>query len=434
MESVDVIVVGAGFAGAVAARDSARAGHSVLVLEGRDRFGGRTWYKQFAGKEQKLEFGGTWIAPDQQPHVKAEVEHYGLDLFQSPSYDHFAWGVGGEVTHAPIPFPPSEWAALERIIARIDTDSDRIRLFEEPLGQAGLEDLDIPFTDYVDKTPLPVRVRDFVLAWPTFYFGAYPEKLSALHVLSWNTGFGSAVGWYVLLVDKISGGTGVLLDRILTDERLDVRCGADVAEIVDNGSGVRVTTRDGAQYAAKSVIFSAPINTWERVSFSPELPPSHRAMAKERQAGESVKIWALVPPQPEAFFGCGMHTTLKWLATEYTTHEGTYLCGFASAEADLDGSDLAAVEQAVQEFLPDVPVLSADFHDWNQDPFSNGTWMAYRPGQVIAHSAALQIPHGRVFFANSDLASGWAGWIDGAIESGGRAAAQSNAALEGNSR
>jgi monoamine oxidase len=48
--------------------------------------------------------------------------------------------------------------------------------------------------------------------------------------------------------------------------------------------------------------------------------------------------------------------------------------------------------------------------------------MAYRPGQVMAHSAGIQQPQGRIAFAGSDLASGWAGWIDGAIESGHRAA------------
>ena len=92
-------------------------------------------------------------------------------------------------------------------------------------------------------------------------------------------------------------------------------------------------------FSAKSVIVTAPINTWERVSFSPELPASHRAMAAEKQAGESVKVWALVPEQEEGnLFGVGMHTTFKWIASEYTTEEGTYLCCFASAEADLDGS------------------------------------------------------------------------------------------------
>ncbi|SFN61395.1 flavin monoamine oxidase family protein [Mycetocola miduiensis] len=429
MESVDVIVIGAGFAGATAARDSAEAGHSVLVLEGRDRLGGRTWYKHFRGKEKALEFGGTWIAPDQQRYVKAEIERYGLELFQSPTYDKFGWGIGGEIINAPFPFPASDWPALERVIARIDSDSDRIRFYEEPLGQPGLEDLDIPFSDYVDRFDLPDRVRDFILAWPAFYFGAYPDKLSALHVLSWNTGFGSAVGWYLFLVDKIVGGTGVLIERILHDQQLRVEYNVDVRQVRDHGDHVVVTAEDGTQYTAKHVIVTAPINTWERIDFSPSLPYSHQAMATEKQAGESVKIWALVPKQDEAFFGVGIHTTLKWLATEYTTDEGSYLCGFASAEADLDGSDLEAVTRAVQEFLPGIEVLDSDSHDWNNDKFSNGTWMAYRPGQVIAHSQALQQPHGRVFFGNSDLASGWAGWFDGAIESGARAAAQSNEKL-----
>jgi len=429
MTSFDVIVVGAGFAGVTAAREAAQAGKRVLVLEGRDRSGGRTWYRSFEGRDKQLEFGGTWIAPDQQPYVKAEIERYGLDLFQSPSYEKFGWGIGGEVDTTPFPFRPDEWAALERIIARIDIDSDRINLFKEPLGQPGLEDLDIPFTDYVDRTPLPDRVRDFILAWPAFYFGAYPEKLSALHVLSWNTGFGSTAGWYLLLVDKFVGGTCTLIERILNDRPVEVEYDADVASIVDDGASVSVTTRAGASYDAKAVIVTVPVNTWDRIEFDPPLPPSHQAMAMEKQAGESVKVWALVPRQEGAFFGVGMHTVFKWLAAEYTTDEGTYLVGFASAEADLDGNDLGAIERAVQEFLPGVPVLEADFHDWNKDEFSKGTWMAYRPGQVMAHSAALQQPHGRILFGNSDLASGWAGWIDGAIESGIRAAAQATALL-----
>lgn len=426
MESFDVIVIGAGFAGATAARESAEAGHSVLVLEGRDRVGGRTWARNFEGKQQRLEIGGTWIAPEQQPFVGAEVKRYGVELFQSPSYGKYAWGLDGEVIDRPFPFPPEEWAPLERIIARIDADSDRIRLFEEPLGQTGLDDLDIPWDEYVDQSELPARVRDFVLAWQAFYFGAYPDKLSALHVLSWNTGFGSAVGWYLLLVDKVKGGTNVLLEKILGDRQIDTRLNVDVAAVTDEGYRTVVTTRAGTRFEAKTVIVTVPINAWDRIDFTPALPASHQAMSEAKQAGESVKIWALVPKQDENFFGVGMHTTLKWLATEYTTEDGSYLCGFASAEADLDATDREAVERAIQEFLPGTPVLAIDSHDWNQDPFSKGTWMAYRPGQIMAHSAALQVPHGRIFFANSDLASGWAGWIDGAIESGLRAAKGSN--------
>ena len=57
----DVIVIGAGFAGLTAARDQREAGRSVLVLEARDRIGGRTHYLE--GLDQKVEFGGTWVVP-----------------------------------------------------------------------------------------------------------------------------------------------------------------------------------------------------------------------------------------------------------------------------------------------------------------------------------------------------------------------------------
>lgn len=428
-ESVDVVVIGAGFAGAIAARESAEAGNRVLVLEGRDRTSGRTWYRKFAGKEQGVEVGGTWVAPDQQPFVKAEIDRYGVELFQSPAPQAYGWGIDGEISRLPFPIPAEEWPGIERAMARINQDADRIRLFEEPLGQAGLEDLDIPFTEYVEMLGLAPKSRDFILAWPTFYFGSYPDKLSALHVLSWVAAFGSCTGWFTLLADKFVGGTSGFVDKILSESGVEVRLSTPVMQVQDDGDQVRVTTRSGDEIVANSVIVTAPINALNTIEFTPELPEAHRSMSEEKQAGESVKVWALVPALDKDFYGVGLHTTLKWIASEYTTEDGTYLCAFASAESDLDASDRDAVEAAVQEFLPDSTVLAMDTHDWNNDEFSQGTWMAYRPGQIMKYSAGLQEPHGRIHFANSDLASGWAGWIDGAIESGLRAAKQSNELL-----
>jgi monoamine oxidase len=99
------------------------------------------------------------------------------------------------------------------------------------------------------------------------------------------------------------------------------------------------------------------------------------------------------------------------------------MVGFA-LPAQLDPHDNTAVARAVHEFLPDVEVVSTDFHDWNDDPYSQGTWMAFRPGQIMRITPGLLQPHGSVVFAGSDVAHGWAGWIDGAIESGARAAEQ----------
>src|SRR6201996_4732044 len=104
--SYDVIVIGGGFAGVTAARDADHNGRAVLLVEARDRLGGRTWYRPFLDGEQQVEFGGTWLRPSPScRHVWGEVERYGLDLIQSPDPHAFASYVGGRRIDGPFPVP-----------------------------------------------------------------------------------------------------------------------------------------------------------------------------------------------------------------------------------------------------------------------------------------------------------------------------------------
>jgi pseudooxynicotine dehydrogenase len=72
----------------------------------------------------------------------------------------------------------------------------------------------------------------------------------------------------------------------------------------------------------------------------------------------------------------------------------------------------------IRQFLPEAEVVAAKGHDWTADPFAGGTWSVYRPGQLTRYLRELQRPEGRLFLAGSDVASGWNGFIDGAIETG----------------
>ncbi len=418
----DVVVVGGGFAGLAAARDLAHAGRSVVVLEANDRLGGRTYYRPFAATGKMLEFGGTWVCPDYQPWVKAEIERYGIELFPSPTPGRFAWGVGSQVVSGPSPLPSDQWTAFERAVAHMTAQAARLDFGAAPLAQPGLDDLDVPFDAFLARLDLPTATREFIEAWTGLYFGAAPADVSALHVLSWVAGWDdSAIAAYTELTDKIVGGTSTLIDAIAGDARSEIRLSMPVAAIEQDAAGVRVTTRGGDVVTARAAIVTTPVNTWSDVAFAPELAGSHRQVAAEKHSGRAVKVWMLVRGITENFYGVGHHTTFKWLATEYPTDEGHYMVGFAVDTVGLEGDDLAAVTAAVHEFIPEAEVVAADFHDWNRDEFAQGTWMTYRPGQVMAHASAIQAPHGRVAFANSDLASGWAGWIDGALESAERA-------------
>jgi monoamine oxidase len=419
----DAIVIGAGFAGSLAARDISLTGARVLHLEARDRIGGRTWYKQFADTGQKVEFGGTWVCPDYQPFVKAVIDRYGLELVESPTPHSFGYVLNSEMSTAPFPIPMSEWSDFERALTYIDTNAARIRFGEEPLGQEGLEDLDVSFEEFFDRRPWPPYTREFILAWASFYFGAKPSNVSALHILSWVTGFdNSAVGWFTGVSQKYAHGTKQAIEAIVGESTAELRLETVVESIDYDDDQVSVRTRGGDTFTARAAVVATPVNTWADIGFEPKLEGAYAHMANEKQAGESTKIWALVANQAAAFYGVGSSTKIKWLATEYQLPEGNLMCGFGCEEAALDVEDPQAVAEAVRELLPSAEVVATDAHAWNRDEFSRGTWMAYRPGQVIAYSQALQRPVGRLTFAGSDLASGWAGWMDGALESGDRAA------------
>ena len=97
------------------------------------------------------------------------------------------------------------------------------------------------------------------------------------------------------------------------------------------------------------------------------------------------------------------------------------MIGFGPDAERCDPSDLAGVQRDLDEILPGYQALAATTHDWLADEFSRGTWAIHRPGWYEHHHAAMQRPEGRLLLAGSDLANGWSGFIDGAIESGLRA-------------
>jgi monoamine oxidase len=94
MTDYDVVIIGGGFAGATVARELQHKGFGVLLLEARDRLGGRTWTQEALG--HRIELGGTWVHWV-QPHVWAEITRYGLELTQSPVPSWGRWIVDGEL-------------------------------------------------------------------------------------------------------------------------------------------------------------------------------------------------------------------------------------------------------------------------------------------------------------------------------------------------
>jgi len=424
VSSYDAIVIGGGFAGLTAARDLRKAGLSVLVLEARDRLGGRTWYRSFAGTGQKVEIGGTWFAGRWQSHVAAEIERYGLPVTQSPAGKSFRSAVGGRLLEGPAPVPLEQAMDFERGLYAVIAAAHRIE-FGRALDEQSLADLDISFRDFLAPLGLDRATAEYLSAWAGFFFGCDPGEVSALHVLSWVAGFdSSAWAWYAAISDKLGKGTASLVDALAEDGGAEISLSKPVGRLEQDGGEVRVVSQAKESFAAGAAVLATPLNTWRDLELTPPLSEPKRQAASEGHTGHSVKIWALVEGAPEGLVGVGWGGGLSWLSTEFVLPEGSLLVGFGTSPDLLDVSSRDDVQRAVELFAPNARVLAIDGHDWNADALSRGTWMAYRPGQVTRFHSAFQQVEGRVAFAGSDLALGWAGWIDGAIESGARAAQQ----------
>jgi monoamine oxidase len=430
LESHDVVVIGGGIAGVTAARDMGGDGLSVLLLEARNRLGGRTYYRRFADTEYAVEFGGAWIAPRWQRYVAREVERYNLSFTESPEHTSFASLVGGMTLNQFV--PRGEEADRDRAINYITRTSRRLDPLT-PLAEPDVE-LDVPLTAFLREVRLPEATRDHMMAWLSSAFGCEPDEVSALNALSLAAAHGhDARAWYEgeSEVLKFADGTGSLVEAMIEDSGADMRTSSPVRRVEQNGRGVVVTTQAGDAFSASAAVVALPLNVLKHVDFAPKLGEEKRIASEEGHAGRSVKVWALVEGAPPFFEGVGQGPKgLKWIGTEHEFPEGSLMVGFGSEPEALDAKSISEVQDAFAAFVPDARVLKVDAHDWNSDPYSLGSWMAFRPGQITRLGAGLRRPEGRLAFATADMAIGWTGYIDGAIESGSRAAERTRELLD----
>ena len=125
------------------------------------------------------------------------------------------------------------------------------------------------------------------------------------------------------------------------------------------------------------------------------------------------------------FMGHGKESMpLCFAWTEYNDAHSQVVCGFGLSPNLLDVNDDDEVQAAFNQYMPGLRISESVSYDWNHDPYSKGTWCMYPPGMLTSSLAELQRPEGNIFFAGADIANGWRGFIDGAIESGARTATQ----------
>ena len=428
----DVIVVGGGFAGVTAAREAALRGRTVLLLEARDRLGGRTWRKDWSHPPAPIEYGGAWVHWH-QPHTWSEITRAGLEVSAGDDAEAAVWYVDGERHRGS--------AADRDAIAQrgwdqfVDGVRDALPRPHDPLHAI---DLLAPFdrmtiAERLDQLELTDEERSVLAAELESLAHAPLDDAGAVSVLRWH-----ALSGYSLQLTQetggrftIVGGTSALLDAIACRAEFERRTGSPVAEVAQRADRVEVQTRNGAVFRARAAVVAVPINALDAIRFSPELSEAKRRAIALGQASRGIKIFIHARGEPLRQNSIRPGHPFGYLATDAVREDGTQLLiGFGPDARRCDASDLAAVQRQLEEILPGYQAIDATSHDWLADPFSRGTWAIHRPGWYEHHHADMQRPEGRVLLAGADIANGWAGFIDGAIESGLRAGAAAAALSE----
>lgn len=424
MRQRDVIVVGGGFAGTTAARDLQKSGVDTLLLEARDRLGGRTWSTEREG--WKVELGGTWIHWS-QPFVWSETQRYGLAVEETVGNvpDRLILMLNGRARE----LGEAEFDEVLKGFDRFFEEAAFVweRPYDSHYRWNELESRDAvsvaKHLETLGLTPLQkAGVAAFleVLAMGPLEHASYLEMMRVWS-LAGNTfpAFSNSLSRY-----KLVEGTGALIEAMVTHGGFDVRLEAPVAEIHQGNAGVRVETADGEHYEAKAVVVAVPMNVLKDIAFHPAISATKVRASEERHAGRGFKIFLEVEGDPGHIMTLARaaENPLTSCLTYKRGKERSLLAGFGMEDEHLDQRSLQEWEAALAEFLPGVRVTNAFGHNWTTDPLTQGTWCTYKPGQLIRFADELARPEGRIFFAGADHGEGWRGFIDGAIGSGAKAA------------
>ena len=419
----DVVVVGGGFAGVTAAREAARDGRSVLLLEGRDRLGGRTWTAPWKGRQ--IEYGGGWVHWH-QPHTFSEITRAGLTVELSGDPDVTAWYVGEERRTGTI--AERDAIANRGWLQFVDGVERSLPNPHDPtLAIDELARIDrLTIAQRVDELDLDEEHREVLWAELESLAHGPLDEAGAASVLRWHalSGYSLALTQYTGGRVTLTNGTRGLLEAIAGGAAYETRMGTPVAAVRRRGDGVEVETRTGELLPAARAVVAVPLNTLGAIEFEPALSELKLEGIALGQASRGIKIFIHAEGEPISQNAIRPGHPFGYLDTEFMNDDGTQvMIGFGYDAALNDAADLPRVQGDLDRIIPGYRAVDASAHDWLADEFSRGTWAIHRPGWYSRYYEEMRRPEGPVLLAGSDLAAGWSGFIDGAIESGLRAGA-----------
>ncbi len=437
----DVVVVGAGLAGLTAARELIVAGLTVIVLEARDRVGGRT-YTVSLPDGTFVDQGAQWVGPNQH-RLLALAEELEVKTFNT--YD-----AGNNIEH----YQGQHFVYAGAISMRDPAVTmETVELLLELNLLAQEVPLDAPWTaekaaewdaQTVGSWSKANIASEDVRTWLTLVvqaiFSCEPHDLSFLHFLFYVHSGGSLNELASVARGaqerRFSGGTQQLSTKMAQPlgERLVLN--APVHTIMQDEHGVRVES-DALIVIAQHVVVAIPPTLAGRIRYRPKLPAMRDQLTQRMPMGTVIKVHCCYETafwRDEGLSGqVGSDSGPVRITFDNSPESGTpgILLGFIEGD---DGRIWG--QRSLEERRAEVIACMVRYfgekaaqpyayveQNWAEEEYSRGCYAGYMPPGVLRiYGEALRTPIGRIYWAGTETATVWNGYMDGAIQSGVRVA------------
>lgn len=399
-----VLIVGAGFAGLMAASRIARSRHEVAVLEARDRVGGRVWSQQLIPGDPRtvIERGAEFVL-DGYDVMRTVMAELGLELADTGmSYYHREFRGGVAVS-------PDVLARCAETVA--------VAAARAAPGMS--------LADLMARTPLPggPAAAAAYLSRVTVTHGIDARQLAAAAVTDVAAGFERRPSW------RVSGGNqqvaAGLADRLGGSA---VRLRSPVRRISQDGRRVRLLTDEG-EVTGDAAIVAVPMAVLRRLEFAPPVPDVRRDAWRRAGLAHNAKLHLpLKAPAATSAVQSVSGRFWTWTATDGTGQVQPVLHAFGGTAAGLSelGVESGAATWAarIANLRPELEldIGRALLTTWNDDPWAGESYSARTVQMADGDNHLIPAPVGRVHFAGEHTAGDWAGLMEGALRSGIRAA------------
>jgi monoamine oxidase len=444
----DAGVIGAGLAGLVAARALADAGKDVIVLEARDRVGGRT-HSVLEDGRRLIEYGGQWVGPTQD-RVLAQIDEFGLETFTQYVDGDNVQFTGDRLLRYQGAIPTGDpIAAADLIEAMVEITTQAMAVDpERPWTHPLAELLDsMTLESWIAAQPYCDSAKEWLRLLSRAVFPAEPGEISVLHALFYLRSGGGPERMIGTINGaqerRITGGAQQLSVRLagLLGDR--VRLGCPVSRIDWSDDGVTVTHDAGQAGAGRAVtaeraIVAIPPVLAGRIRYSPALPGLRDQLTQRSFMGAVIKVAVWYDRPFWRDDGLSGHATadtgllrITFDQTDPGSNEGA-LVGFIDSKLAVAASRLSAEERRATVIADLVRIFGdqasrpAGYYErsWLEEEWSRGCYTGLMsPGTWFAFGPALREPVGPIHWAGTETAVIWNGYMDGAIRSGEDAAA-----------